>query len=220
MKKSKSQKTIELELARALAPGGRPARDVVMKEKAKKLFDFLSPDEKASVISNMEADSKKSPAEFFANEVIDSLKKKRTKLEMQRQVGLRKATDHDEELAVKRKTKIRPDDITHMIHNVESVKDSATRAKEVMLNAFRNSQKDTYKDFMKSVYETDRMKRVSTMMKEEIKYMGGTKNEGYTYHLIRNKKVWEIQTPGYDENQGRLHGFRYRELGSDEWIGG
>lgn len=158
----------------------------------KKLYNYLSKSEKEHVKQFAQAGKIK---EAYATSLTDSLMSKANK------------------------QKINQRDVRNMTTNMDIVKDRQVRAAELSMKSFRNSSSGAYYDFVKKsgLYkETRKTSEISAKMQ----YKGGSRKEGYIFHRKIGNKIWEIQTPGYDEDKGALHGYRYRELGSNAWIGG
>ena len=212
MKKTQGQRDIERDIKEAL----RTENYGLLQASTRKLYRHLNMSQKAEVRKNIEPGA--NPAEVYGRELADSILRKQSKLQNEGKKALAKADTYDEERAIRSRMKISSKDITHLKDNIESVKTSERRGAEVMMKSFYKD--DAYTKFMKSAYGKGNKRSTSRMMGEKISYKGGNKKEGYIYHIKVGNKVFEVQTPGYDENKGRLHGFQYREVGSTEWIGG
>ena len=212
MKKTQGQRDLELAIKEALRTG----REGLLRNSTRAMYKYLSFDQKAEIRKNIEIGS--NPAEVYGNELADSLLRKQSKLQNEGRKALSKAFTESEEKEIRSRMKISTKDISHMMGNIEAVKPSEVRGAEVMMKAFYKD--DAYTKFMKTAYGKGNKRSTSRMMKENIKYKGGNKQEGYIYHIKIGNQVYEVQTPGYDERKRVLHGFRYKNINSDEWIGG
>ena len=212
MKKSQGQRQIERDIKEAL----RTDNYKLLQESTRKMYNHLTMEQKAEVKRNIEPGA--NAAKTYGRELADSILRKQSKLQNEGKKALAKADTYDDERAIRSRMKIYSKDIAHLKDNIESIKQSERRGAEVMMKSFYKD--DAYTKFMKSAYGKGNKRSTSRMMGEKISYKGGHKKEGYIYHIKVGNKVFEVQTPGYDENKGRLHGFQYREIGSMEWIGG
>lgn len=214
--KSKGQIQLERNIKEAL----RTENYKLLRESTKQMYKYLDAKEKARVKAYTPEGAKQS--EVYGNELADSILAKQSKLKNEGRKALRSAETEDEERFIRSKMKIKSSDISHLKSNIEIVKRSSERSKEVMLKAMY--KEDIYSSMMKAYY--GKGTKVSSMKfaDQVVNYVGGSKQDGYIYRTMKNSKgkVFEIRTPGYDERNHRFHGFQYREIGENgvgSWIG-
>lgn len=187
-RRTERQMQIEREVKRAIGYGNERKAA----EAGAKLYRYLTPDQKARVQSMTE--SGKDPKKTYGTLLADKLMAKSNK----------------GEISVK--------DVRSMATRMDMVVDSETRAREIMIRSWRKDNMPNFNDFVKAsgMYKNKGPRSIAGIS-EGFEYAGGTKKEGYIYRKNVNGIVYEVQTPGYDEEEGRLHGFRWRELGSAFW---
>lgn len=224
MKKTQGQKDLELAIKEALRTG----RENLLRTSTRAMYKYLSFQQKQNVIKNMEEGA--NPADVYGKELADSILRKQSKLINDGERALKKADTYEEEKAIRSKMKISSADIAHLKNNIETVKSSEDRSIEVSMKAFMKS--DAYYSYLKDYYGKPQFRSAkeiyaSFKRRQDEKeketpfgYKGGSRKEGYTFRTRKNAKgeAFEIQTPGYDEVMGVLHGFRYRKVGDIEWI--
>lgn len=211
----KNPKLIQLE--RDVKEALRTENYKLLKNSTTQMYRFLSASEKARV--KMYTPSGKKPSETYGAQLADSILSKQSRLQNAGKKALAKSETEEEDRYIRSKMKISSGDISHLRSNIEIVKRSTERAKEVAMKAMY--KEDTYSKLMKAFYGKGNKVASAKFSEEIVNYMGGNKQEGYVYQTRKNAegKIFEIRTPGYDERKGRFHGYQYRELGSKVWIG-
>lgn len=117
------------------------------------------------------------------------------------------------------KKTVTAEDVRHASRNIDVVKSARERASELVVKSWRKGEQDSYLKWIKEtgLYKGGQSRKTADIAKK-LQYVGGSKKEGYIFKYQKGNKVWEFRTPGYDENQHALHGFQYKELGSDKWM--
>lgn len=177
------RKNIEEQVKRAIGYGN----DQKAAEAGAKLFKYLNAEQKQRAIDGTEPGH--DPAKTYGRLLADKLKMKSNK------------------------GPITMSDVRSMATKMDLVMDSETRAREVMVRSWRNTATPNFYGFIK---ESELFKKKGPRsiagIAQVFEYKGGTKSEGYLYSTTINGIAYEVQTPGYDEVQGRLHGFRWRNI--------
>lgn len=183
------------QLIRDMKEGLRTENYNLLIETGKKMYNYLNKEEKELASKYAEKGKVK---EAYATYLADTL------------------------IAKKNRKTITAEDVRHASRNIEMVKEKKTRIGELTLKSFRSSEKDKYYEFVKqSGLFKKQMGRPSSRKDSEIAkkmdYSGGDKKSGYIYKVKIGSQAWEIRTPGYDEDNGQLHGFQFRKVGSLKW---
>lgn len=213
MKKNPKVTQLEKDIKEALRTGNKK----LLVNSANSMYKYLNFEQKARVIAYTKAGEK--PSENYGKQLIDSIMAKQTRKQNAGKKALAKSETIDEDRYIRSNMKITVSDIHHLSNNIEIVKRSTERAKEVAMKAMY--REETYSQLMKAFYGKGNKVASAKFSEEIVNYMGGNKQEGYVYQTRKNAegKIFEIRTPGYDERKGRFHGYQYRELGTTVWIG-